>query len=256
MKIETECGLTCIDENECYTFQEYSRIKKQEDPNWLEIARVCKEPLLPTYGDFTIQSIETEICDERSNESHYPRSNCIDPYKPVNVYGIQPNCWVTENPVTIKQGTSLKITGIKDPNGRRAIISGNRKVQLFYGEETSNLILQHLELQSGFVQGQSLFVSKDQQVSGFRKIEGAHIATNGQLYLFDMVFAGGFAAERYASAIFHRVGADGYMFHQSWRPPRGIPRGSNSNTVAAAVLLLPASRFEIRNNHLYEGLEW
>ena len=41
------------------------------------------------------------------------------------------------------------------------------------------------------MQGQSLFVSKDQQVSGFRKIEGAHIATNGQLYLFDMVFAGG-----------------------------------------------------------------
>ena len=89
----------------------------------------------------------------------------------------------------------------------------------------------------------------------FFAIDGAHIAANGEVNILDCVFAGGFASERYASGIFHRVGASGYMFHQAWRPPRGIPRRSNAHTVAAAVLLLPAAVFQIYDNHLYEGLE-
>jgi hypothetical protein len=85
----TQCGLTCVNEGECYVFPEYARIKKEENVNWLEVSRVCKIPVLPAYGDFTIQAIETEICDESSNISHYPRSNCIDPLKPIEVFGQQ-----------------------------------------------------------------------------------------------------------------------------------------------------------------------
>lgn len=193
----TQCGMHCINEGECYTFPEYARIKKEKDVNWLEVSRVCKSPILPAYGDFTIQAVETELCDEPSNISHYPRSNCIDPTKPVAIYGQQPNCWITE-PVIIKKGTVLKLKGIKNPDGRRPILSGNRKVQLFYGEDTSELILNHLELHSGFVQGTSLHVSKDSPISGFQKKHGAHLATNGYVKIIDCIFSGGFSAERYA----------------------------------------------------------
>ena len=60
--------------------------------------------------------------------------------------------------------------------------------------------------------------------------------------------------EYYNSAIFHHTGASGFMFRQSWRPPRGIPVAKNALTTAASVLLEPASRFEIRQNSFYEGL--
>jgi hypothetical protein len=157
--------------------------------------------------------------------------------------------------VIVKKGTSLRLKGVKDPDGRRPIISGGRKVQLFYGEDTSKLYLDHLELQSGFVEGDALYVSKDSPVSGFKKKHGAHIATNGYIKIIDCIFTGGFSAERYASAIFHHTGAAGFMFRQSWRPPRGIPASANSLTTAASILLEPASQFEIRHNNLYEGLD-
>jgi hypothetical protein len=45
------------------------------------------------------------------------------------------------------------------------------------------------------------------------------------------------------------------MYRQSWRPPRGIPAQNNAMTVASAVMLEPASTFDIFHNTLYEGLE-
>ena len=107
---------------------------------------------------------------------------------------------------------------------------------------------------NGFVQGLPLYVNKDSPVDGFLKKNGAHITTNGYISLKDCVFSGGYSGERYASGIFHLKGASGFMLHQVWRPPRGIPALDNSNTVASSIMLNPASTYDIFYNHLYEGM--
>ena len=249
----TECKLICA-EGRCFVDPEYAKKKKEEDVDWLEVSRVCKPPELPAAGTFTVNAIETATCDEPSNISHYPRSNCLDPYTLPIDFGVQPNCHVPEE-VVVATDTSLTIKGIKSPDGLRPIISGNRVSRILKGELGSKIYVEGLDFVNGFVEGIPLYVNKDNPVDGFFKQHGAHIITNGYLSMKDCVFSGGYSAERYASGIYHLTGATGYMYRQSWRPPRGIPSQSNAMTVASAVMLQPASTFDIFNNHLYEGLE-
>ena len=71
----------------------------------------------------------------------------------------------------------------------------------------------------------------------------------------DCVFSGGFSAERYASAVFHMRGADGYMFLNKWHTPVGVATYKNSETIASAIILRPSSKFDIRGNKFFEGME-
>ena len=139
----TQCKLNCrLDENKiqrCAVNEEYARIKKEDPPNWLEISRVCSKPVLPSWGKFTINARETEPCDVLSNISHFPRNNCIDENKPTSEFGLQPNCWVTEE-VVVQKYASLTIKGIKNPHGRRPIVSGHRQSRIFYGMQQSKMV--------------------------------------------------------------------------------------------------------------------
>ena len=166
----TECKLRCA-EGRCAVLPEYARIKKQEEVNWLEVSRLCPKPILPSAGTFTVNSIETAICDEQTNITHFPRSNCINPNKPIQLHGLQPNCFVTEE-VIVEKYASLSIKGIKSPYGLRPIISGNRESRILFGEAQSKIYLEGLDFVNGFVEGLPLYVNKDNPVDGFYKIHG------------------------------------------------------------------------------------
>lgn len=144
--------------------------------------------------------------------------------------------------------------GVKS-GGRRPILTARGQSRIIVTLADSELTLSDLDFVDGFAQGEALYVDKDSPVSGFAKAHGAHLDLAGTVVINDCVFSGGFSAERYASAVFHMRGAAGFMFLNKWHTPIGVATYKNSKTMASAVVLRASSKFDLRGNKFFEGME-
>lgn len=161
---------------------------------------------------------------------------------------------VVDGPPVVKSKERLKLQGVLH-RGKRPIITARSMSQIIVTLSNSELILDDIEFANGFAQGRALYIDKDAPVSGFAKKHGAHLDLSGKVIINDCIFSGGFSGERYASAVFHLRGADGFMFLNKWHTPIGVATYRNAETVASSVLLRESVKFDIRGNQFYEGME-